>query len=103
MVSCQTKQDILVSILVIAIIGGILGTLLYVNNIPPQQDDDNQTPPVDPIPDENQTTPDENTTDLNDNNVTELDNNQTHFEQVCNIEPKAEVCIKTDKLYKLLN
>lgn len=92
----ETKQDILVTLLIVAIIGTIAGTILYVQSL------EKQVPPVivEPNPDENQTNPDNNNNTTNpDTNTTDPDNNVTepdvdYFEQVCNIKPTAEVCIK---------
>ena len=105
MVSKESKQDLLVTLIIIAIIGTIAGAILYAQSIDKQVP--NPPPPVvvEPNPDENnnQTNPDNNNNQTNpDNgdNVTDPDNNNStnpdvdYFEYVCNIKPMAEVCIK---------
>ncbi|MDR4490803.1 MAG: hypothetical protein R2685_07865 [Candidatus Nitrosocosmicus sp.] len=85
MVSDNTKQDILVTVIILAVIGGIAGAILYNQSlIKEDTDNTNHVPNPNPNPNNNNN----NTNDTNNNN------NMTDFDKICAIEPKAEVCIK---------
>lgn len=111
-VSKEIKHDILVIGVVVAILAGIVGTIYYYNSTI-----SNETTPIDPDPipiptDNNETNPippdndndtipipddDNNTNPLPpppNNNDTQQPPQEDYFDTVCNIEPKAEVCIK---------
>lgn len=104
----QLRQDLLVTLLILAIIGGITGAILYKQHAdnpgpenpnppnPPVDNNDNNTNTdtnntnTDPV-DTNTTNPDNgNNTDVN-NNTTDP---QDYFEYVCSIKPTAEICLK---------
>jgi len=85
MVSDNTKQDILVTVIILAVIGGIAGAILYNQSLIKEDTTDNTNPVPNPNPNTNNNN--NNTNDTNNNNMTD-------FEKICAIEPKAEVCIK---------
>lgn len=88
----QLKQDLLVTLLIIAIIGGITGAILYKQQLDNQGPDNTDNPnPNPPVDNNNNTDTDTNTTNPDNGNVTDP---QDYFEHICNIEPKADVCIK---------
>ena len=94
----QLRQDLLVTLLILAIIGGIAGAILYKQNAD-NPGPINPPPPVDNNNNNNTDTNNTNTDPVDTNNTTNPDNGnvtdpQDYFEYVCSIKPTTEICLK---------
>lgn len=95
----QLRQDLLVALLILAIIGGIAGAILYKQHADNPPGPENPNPPPPPVDNNTNTDTNNTNTDPVDTNTTNPDNGnvtdpQDYFEYVCSIKPTAEICLK---------